>query len=111
MSPLLANMFLHFAFDQWMREQCPDVPFERYADDIVVHCRTEKQARWMLERVSARLRHCKLELHPDKTVSASRRRVAGCSSATHAGVHDDQSRVVQASGCLAGEREDAARIL
>ena len=43
-SPVLANIFLHFAFDQWMRDTCPGIPFERYADDIVVHCRTEKQA-------------------------------------------------------------------
>src|SRR5688572_28843152 len=42
-SPLLANIFLHFAFDTWMRKTHPDVPFERYADDMVAHCRTEKQ--------------------------------------------------------------------
>ncbi len=66
-SPLLANIFLHLAFDQWMLETCPDVPFERYADDIVVHCRSEAQAREMLKRIDTRIRRCGLELHPEKT--------------------------------------------
>ena len=66
-SPLLANIFLHLAFDQWMHDTCPDVPFERYADDIVVHCRSEVQAREMHARIDARLRRCDLELHPEKT--------------------------------------------
>jgi len=46
-SPLLANLFLHYAFDEWMRRNCPNIPFERYADDIIVHCRSEKQAKWI----------------------------------------------------------------
>jgi len=66
-SPLLANLFLHYAFDEWMRRNQPSVPFERYADDIVVHCKTEKQAKWMLRTVEDRLRECELELHPHKT--------------------------------------------
>lgn len=66
-SPVLANIFLHLAFDQWMHEHYPDVPFERYADDVIVHCRTERQARWLLARIDERLRRCKLELHPEKT--------------------------------------------
>jgi RNA-directed DNA polymerase len=66
-SPLLANIFLHLALDQWMRETLPDVPFERYADDVVVHCWTEKQARWVREQIDTRLRRCGLELHPEKT--------------------------------------------
>jgi RNA-directed DNA polymerase len=66
-SPVLANIFLHFAFDRWMRATCPDVPFERYADDIVVHCRTEKQARWLQRTIDERLRRCGLQLHPEKT--------------------------------------------
>ena len=67
MSPVLANIFLHFALDQWMHETCPDLPFERYADDMIVHCRSEAQAMWVRDRIDARLRQCKLQLHPDKT--------------------------------------------
>ncbi|MBV8522987.1 MAG: group II intron reverse transcriptase/maturase [Acetobacteraceae bacterium] len=66
-SPLLANLFLHYAFDIWMRRTQPDVVFERYADDIVAHCRTEKRAQSLLRSVAERLAQCKLELHPDKT--------------------------------------------
>jgi group II intron reverse transcriptase/maturase len=66
-SPLLANIFLHEAFDRWMQEEFPSVPFERYADDIVVHCKTEKQARYVLASIQKRLESWKLKLHPDKT--------------------------------------------
>ena len=55
-SPLLANLFLHYAFDKWMDRENPQVPFERYADDIICHCRTEGEARrlWRQGRRSAR---------------------------------------------------------
>jgi RNA-directed DNA polymerase len=66
-SPLLANIFLHLAFDSWMRKAHPDVPFERYADDIVAHCSTEEQARQVLESIRSRLALCRLEVHPQKT--------------------------------------------
>jgi RNA-directed DNA polymerase len=66
-SPLLANIFLHLAFDTWMRKTHPDVPFERYADDIVAHCKTEKQAQQVLESITRRLKQCLLEIHPEKT--------------------------------------------
>ena len=66
-SPLLANLFLHIAFDQWMEKNHPEKPFERYADDIVVHCKTEKQAQFMLKQIGQRMKACKLELHPIKT--------------------------------------------
>ena len=66
-SPLLANIFLHFAFDKWMEKKFSGCPFERYADDIVVHAKTEKQANFVLTRVKERMQQCKLELHPDKT--------------------------------------------
>ena len=66
-SPLLANVFLHLAFDDWMRTEHPEVPFERYADDIVAHCRTEGQAKQVLESIKRRLGRCRLEVHPDKT--------------------------------------------
>ena len=67
MSPLLANIFLHHAFDTWMAETYPHVPFERYADDIVVHCRSEVQARFIRAKIAERLAACRLEAHPDKT--------------------------------------------
>ncbi len=66
-SPLLSNLFLHYAYDEWMRRNNPNIPFERYADDIIVHCRSEKQARWIKSEVEKRLLQCRLELHPEKT--------------------------------------------
>ncbi len=66
-SPLLANLFLHYAFDEWMRRKYPSIPFERYADDIIVHCRSERQAEWIKSEIEGRLLECKLELHPEKT--------------------------------------------
>jgi len=66
-SPLLANLFLHYALDEWMRRNYPRIPFERYADDIVVHCETEAEAKSLKTAIGDRLGQCKLELHPDKT--------------------------------------------
>jgi group II intron reverse transcriptase/maturase len=66
-SPLLANLFLHVVFDKWMEKQHPTKPFERYADDIVVHCKTEKQALYMLHLIHKRMESCKLVLHPEKS--------------------------------------------
>ena len=66
-SPLLANIFMHICFDKWMDKHHPEKPFERYADDVVVHCKTEKQAKFVLRQISDRLSHCKLTLHPVKT--------------------------------------------
>jgi len=66
-SPILANLFLHVAFDKWMQKHHPDKPFERYADDIVVHCKTAKQSKLMLKLIRERLSGCKLTLHPEKT--------------------------------------------
>ena len=66
-SPLLANLFLHYAFDEWMRRTYPEVPFERYADDIIVHCKKEAEARDLQVAIGERLEHCKLELHLEKT--------------------------------------------
>jgi group II intron reverse transcriptase/maturase len=65
-SPLLANIFLHVVFDKWMEKYHPEKPFERYADDIVVHCKTEKQALFMFRQIKVRMSDCKRELHPDK---------------------------------------------
>ncbi len=66
-SPVLANIFMHLAFDTWMSEAHPDVPFERYADDVVVHCRTETQVKEVQKSVIQRLARCRLEVHPEKT--------------------------------------------
>ncbi len=64
---LLANLFLHYAFDEWMKGNFPSIPFERYADDIIVHCVSERQARWIKRMIEQRLVQCKLDLHPEKT--------------------------------------------
>ena len=66
-SPLLANLFMHYAFDRWMDREYPGCPFERYADDVVVHCNTEVQARRLRAAIAERLGALGLELHPDKT--------------------------------------------
>src|SRR5262249_11010672 len=66
-SPMLANLFLHYAFDLWMATNHPQVSFERYADDIVVHARTEAQAQFIRRAVEQRLAACRLELHAGKT--------------------------------------------
>jgi len=66
-SPLLANLFLHYALDRWMAEHYPQAPFERYADDAIVHCRKEVQAQEIRKAIAARLTACGLELHPGKT--------------------------------------------
>ena len=66
-SPLLANLFLHYALDEWMRKNYPDIPFERYADDAVFHCKTEEDAKTLKEAIEKRLAECRLEIHPEKT--------------------------------------------
>ena len=66
-SPLLSNLFLHYAFDEWMRRNHKDIPFEQYADDILVHCKSERQAGWIKSVIESRLAECQLELHPEKT--------------------------------------------
>jgi group II intron reverse transcriptase/maturase len=66
-SPVLANIFLHVVFDEWMAIHYPDCPFERYADDAVIHVKNETYARQILKAVRQRMEECKLELHPEKT--------------------------------------------
>ncbi|MBU0477386.1 group II intron reverse transcriptase/maturase [bacterium] len=66
-SPLLANMFLHYVFDKWMRRKFPSLPFCRYADDGIIHCKSEAQAKLVRDKLSQRFRECNLELHSDKT--------------------------------------------
>ena len=66
-SPVLANIFLHVVFDKWMDLHYPDCPFERYADDVIIHVKNEPYARQILREVRQRFEACKLELHPEKT--------------------------------------------
>jgi len=66
-SAVLSNLFLHYVFDKWMERNFPNNPFARYADDAVVHCRSEAQARYLKARLEQRFQECKLELHPEKT--------------------------------------------
>lgn len=66
-SPILANLFLHYVFDRWMQKHHPEVPFERYADDAICHCKSEAHARSLKQDLEARMAECLLELHPEKT--------------------------------------------
>ena len=66
-SPLLANLLLHYVFDKWMAREFPHVPFERYADDAICHCRSAEEALALWSALQARFAACKLELHPEKT--------------------------------------------
>ena len=66
-SPLLANLFMHYAFDLWMARTYPAIQFERYADDVIIHAKSLAQAELVLEAVRRRLKECCLELHPEKT--------------------------------------------
>ncbi|WP_347566618.1 group II intron reverse transcriptase/maturase [Neochlamydia sp. AcF84] len=66
-SPVLANLFLHYVFDAWMTRDHPDIPWCRYADDALVHCKTEQEAKQILHMLEKRMEKCSLTLHPDKT--------------------------------------------
>ena len=66
-SPILANLFLHYAFDKWMDREYPAVAFERYADDAICHCRTRAEAEALRAALAVRFAACRLELHPQKT--------------------------------------------
>jgi group II intron reverse transcriptase/maturase len=66
-SPLLANVFMHYAFDAWLRREQPQITFERYCDDVIVHCVSEKQAKFLRRLITDRLRRFGLTLHPEKT--------------------------------------------
>ena len=83
-SPLLANIFLHHAFDAWMAEQFPTIRFERYSDDVIVHCVSERQARFIWHRIDRRLGDWGLRLHPVKT------RIVYCKDANRHGSHEHE---------------------
>jgi RNA-directed DNA polymerase len=65
--PVLMNLYMHYAFDRWIQRQWPQCPFARYADDAVVHCRSQAEAEKLLTAIAGRLKECKLELHPEKS--------------------------------------------
>jgi len=67
-SPVLANLFLHYAFDVWMHRNHPGIPFERYADDAICHCSSEEQAAALRVALENRFAECGLTLHPEKIV-------------------------------------------
>lgn len=66
-SPILMNLFMHYAFDQWMKRTYPQCPFARYADDAVVHCRSQEQAEDVMQSIASRLAECGLTMHPEKS--------------------------------------------
>jgi group II intron reverse transcriptase/maturase len=84
-SPVLANLFMHYAFDSWMARNFPGCPFERYADDSVVHCKSRRQAEYVLAAIAARMQEVGLRLHPDKT------RIVYCKDSNRRGEHDHTS--------------------
>lgn len=84
-SPLLANIFMHHAFDKWMERHFPYVKFERFADDVLAHCQSLKQAEKVLEAIRKRLKECGLELHPEKT------KIVYCKDADRKGSHEHES--------------------
>ncbi|MCA1708515.1 MAG: group II intron reverse transcriptase/maturase [Actinobacteria bacterium] len=84
-SPLLANMFLHYAFDAWMAREHRAVQFERYCDDVIVHARSEREARQLRAAIASRLAECGLELNERKT------RIVYCKSSVRRGSHEHVS--------------------
>jgi RNA-directed DNA polymerase len=81
-SPVLANLYLHYAFDMWLVREFPAVTFERYCDDAVIHCVSQEQACQVRDALAARLATVGLELHPDKT------RIVYCQDADRRGDHE-----------------------
>jgi RNA-directed DNA polymerase len=84
-SPLLANMFLHYAFDAWMAREYPGIRFERYCDDVIVHASSEHQARLLRGAIARRLAECGLELNEHKT------RIVYCKDSTRRGSYEHES--------------------
>tara|TARA_R110000868_G_scaffold324794_2_gene585624 strand:- start:3084 stop:4208 length:1125 start_codon:yes stop_codon:yes gene_type:complete len=84
-SPLLSNLFMHYAFDEWLRRNYPSIQFARYADDVVVHARSQREAETLLTTLRHRLAECGLELHPEKT------RIVYCQDDDRRGTHEHTS--------------------
>ena len=119
-SPLLANLFLHYVFDVWLKRACPGVPFERYADDIVCHCRTEGEALALRQVLDRRFRECGLVLHPEKTKlvyckdtnrkgESTRSSLSSTSSAIAFGPGWRRSGGADCSGCHSSRRQAPRR--
>lgn len=83
-SPLLANIFMHHAFDEWMKRTFPNIKFARFADDAIVHCQTQVQAESILNAIRTRLQECGLELHPIKT------KIVYCKDVDRKGTHENE---------------------
>ena len=84
-SPVLANLFLHYAFDLWMQREYPTIPFERYADDAICHCASEAQALELRQALEQRFAACRLRLHPEKT------KIVYCKDANRPGEYPERS--------------------
>jgi len=84
-SPLLANLFLHYAFDTWMARTYPHISFERYADDAICHCRSAEEAQALWKALADRFAVCKLALHPEKT------KIVYCKDVNRRGDYQNQS--------------------
>jgi RNA-directed DNA polymerase len=82
---VLSNLFLHYAFDLWMQRKHSDRPWCRYADDGLVHCQTQEQAKQMLDDLRLRFEECGLELHPNKT------RIVYCKDGSRKDKHEETS--------------------
>ena len=84
-SPVLANLFLHYAFDMWMKRTYHHIPFERYADDVICHCKSADEAEALRSALADRFAACKLVLHPEKT------KIVYCKDAHRRGDFPNQS--------------------
>jgi group II intron reverse transcriptase/maturase len=84
-SPLLSNLFLHYVFDKWMERYFPGLPFERYADDVICHCMSERQAKNLLHAIKRRLAECRLELNLQKT------KIVYCKNSNRKGSYGNES--------------------
>jgi RNA-directed DNA polymerase len=84
-SPILANLFMHYAFDSWMARNFAGCQFERYADDAIVHCASRRQAQYVLAGIAARMQKVGLRLHPDKT------RIVYCKGDRRRATHEQTS--------------------
>ena len=82
---MLANLFLHYAFDLWMQREYPTIPFERYADDAICHCASEAQALELRQALEQRFTACRLRLHPEKT------KIVYCKAANRPGEYPERS--------------------
>ena len=83
-SPVLANIFLHYALDLWLSREFPGVPFERYADDVILHCKSQQQTQVVLDEIVKRLAQVGLELNLDKT------RIVYCKDSNRRGSHEHE---------------------